>query len=82
MGKKKVVEEEPRDRFENSEDIPIVTKDRDLTPEEVSELIEPSKMQHEEEAPHEKPPSKKGLLKCKCACGRTANVSDEVLEDG
>lgn len=82
MGKKKVIEEEPRDRFENSEDIPIITKDRDLTPEEIIEMQNQISDAHNAAEEIKEMHHKKGILKCKCACGRIANVSDEVVEDG
>ena len=79
MGRrKKEVLQEPI-IIEQTEDV-TVTKDRDLTPEELEELrgryeqseyIEPIDTIH-----------RKGILKVKCACGRVANVSDEVIEDG
>ena len=56
----------------------IVTKDRDLTPEEIEEL------QGRYLPPDETPeyPPKKGLLKCKCKCGHVGNISEQVIEDG
>jgi hypothetical protein len=87
MAKKRQIVEIPVERYENTEDIPVVTKDRDLTPEEISEMYEKAAANKEafeaaNEPPGERPPAKKGILKCKCACGRVANISEEVVEDG
>jgi hypothetical protein len=57
----------------------VVTKDRDLTPEEIQEIYASQKGTSSE--PNEYP-SRKGIVKVECACGRIANVSEEIIEDG
>jgi predicted nucleic-acid-binding Zn-ribbon protein len=59
----------------------VVTKDRDLTEEEVNEIIEKNKMlnDHGDIDPE---PARKGLVKVKCKCGAVSTVSDEVVENG
>jgi predicted nucleic-acid-binding Zn-ribbon protein len=56
----------------------VVTKDRDLTPEELEELK--GRYLSPDETPEY--PTRKGLLKCRCKCGHIGNISDEVIEDG
>jgi hypothetical protein len=83
MGRrKKEVEVTPKGEpvvIEQNDDV-TVTRDRDLTNEELEEL------RGRYEQPTEMEPvdtiHKKGILKVKCVCGRVANVSDQVIEDG
>jgi hypothetical protein len=83
MGRHKKVEVTPKGEpvIIESDDNVTVTRDRDLTEEELLELRGRYE-QPEEEEQTDRPPSKKGILKVKCVCGRVANVSDEVIEDG
>jgi hypothetical protein len=66
----------------------IVTKDRDLTQEEIDEILDKAKtgdLQDGKLYTPEEPANthhSKALLKLKCSCGRICNVSDEVVEDG
>jgi hypothetical protein len=54
-----------------------------LTSDEIAEIYAQAEQRKvESEEPMERPPSKKGILKCKCACGRVANISEEIVEDG
>ena len=85
----RVVRDEEDERYG---DEGIVTRDRDLTEYEIEEIYDKAKRHIEndgvkeivpvEEPPEPEIPHKKGLLKIKCACGRTSNVSDQVIEDG
>jgi hypothetical protein len=88
MSKKIESFEIPVERYSNTEDVPIVTKDRDLTKEEIDEIYGAAQARKDafeasqSEEPRDRVPSKKGLLKCKCICGRVANISEEIVEDG
>jgi hypothetical protein len=80
------------ERYESYGDEGIVTRDRDLTESEIQEIKDKARgISNEQQAkespiqpdePTVKPPTKKGLLKLKCACGRIANITDEIIEDG
>jgi hypothetical protein len=56
----------------------VVTKDRDLTEDELDELR--GRYLPPEEEPEY--PIRKGLLKCRCKCGHVGTISEQVIEDG
>jgi len=68
----------------------IVTRDRDLTNDEIQEIYDKAKeykMKSEEAKPIDAPdtpapPHKKGKLKLRCACGRVNDITEEIIEDG
>lgn len=63
----------------------VVTRDRDLTEDEIREIYDKAATMTSTstaEEPSEAPPSRKGILKLKCACGCVSKVSDNVIEDG
>jgi predicted nucleic-acid-binding Zn-ribbon protein len=80
MAKKKVVIEEPEYGDEG-----VVTKDRDLTPDEINDKARYDDLQDDklyEGEPTQKEPPRRGIVKLKCKCGITSTVSDDVIEDG
>jgi predicted nucleic-acid-binding Zn-ribbon protein len=59
----------------------IVTKDRDLTEEEMNEILNKSQ-ESEVEEPRDSQPPRKALVKVKCKCGKTSSVSEQIIEHG
>lgn len=65
----------------------IVTRDRDLTNEEIQEIYDRAREIRDKDqvtpvTPLDPTHHKKGNLMLKCGCGRIAPVTEEIIEDG